>query len=189
MKASIMIAAAALALAGCAGAPEKQSAAPAAAPAATAGQANEYYVVLPEDGRIYAFGRAKDYFDYMAHGEVTLTRSRIGAGPNGKTVVFGITGDDVKQNRPSLGEQVFDGKLEGAADFHGEVFKDGRYYVFGVLKDMKAFVAFGEAPYSFTDVGAGPKGATVVWVMNKDSIKKGRPTATIERFRSLRAGK
>ena len=187
MKASIMIAAAALALAGCAGAPEKQSAAPAAA--ATAGQAKEYYVVLPEDGRMYAFGRAKDYLDFLAHGEVTLTRTRIGVGPNGKTVVFGITKDDVKRNTPSLGELVFDGKLEGAADFHGEVFKDGRYYVFGVLKDMKSFVAFGEVPYSFTDIGAGPKGATVIWVMNKDSIKKGRPTATIERFNSLRAGK
>lgn len=189
MKASIMIAvAAAFALAGCAGAPEKQAGA-AATTAAEAALAKEYYVVLPEDGRIYAFGRAKDYLDYLAHGEVTLTRTRIGAGPNGRTVVFGITGDDVKKNRPSQGELLFDGKLQGAADFHGEVLKDGRYYVFGAFKDMSDFIAFGEVPYSFTDIGAGPNGATVVWVMNKDSIKKGRPTATMERFKSLRAGK
>jgi hypothetical protein len=59
--------------------------------------------------------------------------------------------------------------------------------VFGDLKDMMAFTAYGEVPYSYTDIGAGPKGETLVWVMNKDSYKKGRPASTIERFRNLRA--
>jgi len=154
---------------------------------ASAGVAKEYFVVLPEDGRYYAFGDLKNYFAYLSHGEVTLTRTKIGVGPNGKTVVFGITADDVKNNTPSLGEQVFEGKLSGDADFYGEVVKDGRYYVFGDLKDMLAFAAFGEVPYSYTDIGAGPKGETLVWVMNKDSFAKGRPTGRIDRFKAVRA--
>ena len=162
------------------------AAAAAPAPALVPSAADEYYVVLPEDGRYYAFGRAKDYFDYLAHGEVTLTRARIGAGPNGKTVVFGITNDDVKSGKPSVGELVFDGKLPAAEGFYGEVFKDGRYYVFHDLANMKAFAAFGEVPYSYTDIGAGPKGETLVWVMTADSFKKGRPAATIERFKQIR---
>lgn len=162
----------------------KQSAA-----AATAGtqMAKEFFVVLPENGRLYAFGDTKNYFDYLKNGEVALTRTRIGEGPGGKTIVYGITKDDVKQNRPSLAEQVFEGKLAPAADFHGEVFKDGRYYVFGDLKDMQAFTAFGEVPYSYTDVGAAADGRTLVWVMNKESYKKGRPLATIARYKALRA--
>ena len=180
-----------LALTGCA-TDMKQAAA--AQPAATtkavvAAEAREFYVVLPEDGRTYAFGDTKNYMDYMAHSEVALTRTRIGAGPGGKTVVFGITGDDVKKNAPSLAEQIMDGKLEAAPGFHGEAFKDGRFYVFGNLKDMMAFTAYGEVPYSYTDIGAGPKGETLVWVMNKDSYAKGRPVSTIERFRNLRAAK
>jgi hypothetical protein len=180
-----------LALAGCA--TDMKQAAPAAAqPAVTATSATaarEFYVVLPESGRIYAFGDTKNYMDYLAHSEVALTRTRIGAGPGGKTVVFGITKDDVKKNAPSLAEQILDGKLEAAPGFHGEVVKNGRFYVFGDLKDMMAFTAFGEVPYSYTDIGAGPKGETLVWVMNKRSYALGRPASTIERFRNLRAAK
>lgn len=170
--------AAALALGGCATQGHQA--------AASAG-AKEFYVVLPENGRLYAFGDTKNYFDFLSHAEVQLTRTHIGAGPGGKTVVYGITKDDVKKNAPSLAELVYQDKLAGDKDFYGEVFKDGRYYVFGDLADMKPFVAHGEVPYSFTDIGAGPNGATLVWVLNKDSIKKGKPEATIERFKKMRA--
>ncbi|MDO9073865.1 MAG: hypothetical protein Q7U73_11410 [Rubrivivax sp.] len=159
---------------------------PAAAAPAAAAQAKEFYAVLPEDGRIYAFGDTKNYKDYQAHGEVTLTRTKIGEGPGGKTLVFGITPDDVKTNKPSLGEQVMSGALAPAPDFYGEVFKAGRYFIFGNLKDMKDFIAFGEVPYSYTDIGAGPQGETLVFVMNKDSYAKGKPQDRIERFKALR---
>lgn len=183
-----------LALAGCATDMKQPATTAAATPAASSmkaatAQASEFYAVLPEDGRIYAFGDTKNYMSYLSHSEVPLTRTRIGAGPGGKTVVFGITADDVKKNGPSLAEQIMDGKLEAAPNFHGEAFKNGRFYVFNNLKDMMAFTAYGEVPYSFTDIGAGPKGETLVWVMNKDSYAKGRPMSTIERFRSLRAAK
>lgn len=164
------------------------AAAPTALPAAPAAAAlaRELYVVLPEDGRIYAFGDTANYTAYRAHGEVTLTRTRIGEGPGGKTLVFGITPDDVKANKPSLGEQVMAGTLAPAPDFYGEVLKGGRYFVFGDLKDMKDFIAYGEVAYSYTDIGAGPQGETLVCVMNKDSYAKGRPQDRIERFKSLR---
>lgn len=186
---------AALALTGCASdmkkteptAPMAAPAAPAAPAAATAETAKEFYVVLPENGRYYAFGDTKNYFDFLSHSEVALTRTSIGAGPGGKTLVYGITKDDVNKNKPSLAEQIFEGKLPPAAGFYGEVAKDGRFYVFGDLKDMKEFAAVGEMPYSYTDIGTGPNGETLVWVMNKESYKKGRPAATIERFKAIRA--
>ncbi len=186
MTMSAAAVAVALTLSGCA-TDMQQAKSPAAQ--ATAPLAKEFYVVLPENGRIYAFGDTKNYFDFLAHAEVALTRTQIGAGPDGKTVVYGITKDDVKKNTPSLAEQIFQDKLGAGDDFYGEVFKNGRYYVFGNLKDMKAFSAFGEVPYSYTDIGAGPTGETLVWVMNKDSYKKGKPTSTIDRFSKMRASK
>jgi len=186
-------------LAGCAsqpaqppkiGAPKADVTKPAAAAApATQTQASEFYVVLPENGRYYAFSSFKLYQDYLAHGEVALTRTRIGAGPTGQTVVFGITKADVKSGQPSVGELIFDRKLPPAPQFYGEVFKGGRYYVFDNLKALMEFAAFGEVPYSYTDIGAGPAGATVVWVMDKSSYAKGKPAQRMERFRSLRAAK
>lgn len=164
----------------------KPAAAPAVPVAAAAGMARELYVVLPEDGRIYVFGDTGNYADYRSHGEVTLTRTRIGEGPGGRTLVFGITPDDVKANQPSLGEQVMSGALPPAPDFYGEAFKGGRYFIFGSLKDMKDFIAFGEVPYSYTDIGAGPKGETLVYVMDKDGYAKGKPHERVERFKSVR---
>lgn len=192
--------AAVLALSGCA--TDMKQTAPAAAPAAkpaaapvaekaaaAAPTAKEFFIILPESGRIHAFGDTRNYLQFLATGEVALTRTQIGVGPKGETIVYGITGDDVKKNQASLGELVYQDKLPAGEDFHGEVFKNGRFYVFGDLKDMKAFASFGEVPYSYTDIGAGPKGETLVWVMNKDSYKKGRPLATIERFKQIRAAK
>jgi hypothetical protein len=157
-----------------------------AAPAAAATAPVELFVVLPDSGRVHAFGDTKNYFDFLAHGEVALTRTKVGAGPGGKTLVFGITGDDVKANRPSRGEQILDGSVPAGAGFYGEAVKAGRYYVFGDLKDMTNFTAFGEVPYSYTDIGAGPKGETIVYVMNKDSYAKGKPQDRADRFKALR---
>lgn len=168
-------------------APAKAAApAPAAAPAA-AGPV-ELFMVLPESGRVHAFGDTKNYFDFMAHGEVLLTRTQIGAGPGGKTLVFGITGDDVKANKPSRGEQILSGAIPAGDTFYGEILRDGRYFLFGTLKDMTDFAAFGEVPYSYTEIGAGPKGETIVMVMNKDSYPKGKPTQRTNRFKAIRAG-
>ena len=193
MKTTLQLAAlavAAAALAGCAGQPPTSSSpapatTPVMAPPPAAG-AKAFFAVLPESGRIHAFGDTKNYFDFLSHGEVTLTRTQIGAGPGGRTVVYGITGDDVKANKPSLGEQVMGGSLPAAAGFYGEAFKSGRFYLFGDLKDMKDFIAFGEVPYSYSDIGAGPKGETLVYVMNKDSYAKGKPQDRTDRFKSLR---
>lgn len=177
--------------AGCAGTqqPAPKPAAPAAQAAAPASAMAELFMVLPDSGRVHAFGDTKNYFDFLAHGEVMLTRTRIGAGPGGKTLVYGITKADVKANAPSAGERLLEGSLPEGAPFYGEAFKNGRFYLFGDLRDMKDFAAFGEVPYSYTEIGAGPKGETLVFVMNKASYKKGKPLERKQRFQALRAGK
>lgn len=199
---------AALVLGGCASQPAVQTVAPAApapvvaptpvaaqvvAPTPMAAQPASapvmYFAVLPEDERFYLFGDVKTYFQYMEHGEVALTRSRIGASPKQTTVVFGLTNDDVKSTKPNAAEMLFDGKATVTSPFYGEIVKDGRYYVFNEFSDMKMYLESGEAAYTITDIGTGPKGATQVWVLNKDSFKKGRPTATIAMFSAIRAGK
>lgn len=183
------IAVAALLLVGCANQPASPAAvAPAVASAKVAAPVT-YFAVLPEDERFYLFGDAKNYFAYMAHGEVALTRTRIGASPKQTTVVFGLTNDDVKSGGPSAPETLFDGKATSTSPFYGEVFKGGRYYVFNDFSDMKSFLETGEVAYNFTDIGTGPNGASQVWVLNKDTIKKGRPVETIAMFKAIRAAK
>jgi hypothetical protein len=184
-------------LAGCATGPAPApAAAPAPAPVAAAPVpapsgppvSGDVFVVLPETGRIHVFGDTKNYFDFLAHGEVAFTRTRVGAGPGGKTLVFGITDADVKSGGPSRGEIVMNA-VESNQPFYAELFRDGRFFLFGDLKDLRDFTAFGEVPYSYTDIGAGPKGETIVMVMNKDSYPKGKPVDRLARFQALRAAK
>jgi hypothetical protein len=174
-------------------APAAKAAPPAPAPAPAAAAPTTatkmyYFMVMPEDGRLYVFGDPKNYLAYREHNEVPLTRSRIGAGPQGQTVVFGITNDDVKANRPSAAEMIYDKKIELKDPFYGEVFKDGRYHVFGSAKDFKDYLEHNEITYTFAMIGEGPKGASVIYALNRDTVKQGRPTAIIDEFKALRAG-
>jgi len=194
ITARLLIAAASVAaVAACATAPAPSTApATAATPAPTApatAQKMYYFMVMSEDGRLYLFGDPKNYLAYREHNEVPLTRSRIGAGPQGQTVVFGITNDDVKATRPSAAEMIFDKKVELKDPFYGEVVKDGRYHVFGSARDFKDFLEHNEITYTFATIGEGPKGASVIYALNKDTVKQGQPTAMIEEFKALRAGK
>lgn len=179
-----------LGLAGCA--TTEQGAAKSEATATSKAAAAETRAVLPQqyfevhkDGRIWVFGDAKLYQTAVAGKEVPLAMTRIGAGPKRETVVFGLTKDESKKVA-SLGQvALFEGKLDGAAEgFYGEIFKNGRHYVFDGWGEMKAFRATGEAPYVFTYVGAGPQRATVVYVRNKAQSKT-VPTELIAKFRQF----
>ncbi len=143
---------------------------------------DDYYQVYHE-GRIYVFDDFKTYQDFLNLGETTFRLTRIGAGPNGETVVFGLRKKD-KKMRSGIGSvDMFDGKAEGIEDgFYGEVVKDGRIYVFSTWQDLKDFLQVGEAPYRYTLIGEGPKGETVVFVLNKSNKKK-RPDALIAEFK------
>ncbi len=169
-----------------AAAPTAQTAqpAPVAQPAAAAPE--HYFMVFHENGRIYAFGDSRNYLLFLEHDEVPLTRTRIGAGPAGETVVFGITHDDAKKlDAPSKGEMFYDGKAGEVGPFYGEVVRDGRFYVFGEWKDFKDYLAHREVTYTFTEIGTGPKGETVIYALNKDTVKQGRPARLVEQFKAL----
>jgi hypothetical protein len=184
----------ALLLAGCetpsspAAAPKTAAASP-SAPAAATAPATQYFMAMPEGGRWWVFGDAKNYLNYVAHGEVQLTRTRIGAGPSGQTVIFGITNDDVKKNAPSAGELMFDGKSQVTGPFYGEVYRGGRFLVFGEWADMQDYLKHNEVIFTHTRVGEGPRGETVVYALNKKTVKEGPPTALIAQFKALRGQK
>jgi hypothetical protein len=59
---------------------------------------------------------------------------------------------------------------------------EGRIYVFNNFQDMSDVRKVGEAPYRFTEIGTGPKGETVVYVLNKTNKKK-KPVALIDAFK------
>lgn len=159
-------------------------AAPVAQPAAA--EKAHYFLVFHENGRIYAFGDTKYYLMFLENDEVPYTRTRVGAGTEGETVVFGIKGSESNDlTKLSAAEMFFDGKMGEVGPFYGEVIRDGRFYVFGEWADFKDYLDHKEVTFTFTEIGTGPKGETVIYALNKKTKDEGRPVALIEAFKQL----
>jgi hypothetical protein len=159
---------------------------PAAAAQPVTVPTQNYFLVFHENGRIYPIADARNYLAFLDVDELIYTRTRIGAGPAGETVVFGIQKKEAKDlDKSSVAEQLYDGKMEVAGPFYGEVVKDGRFHVFGTWQDFKDYLVNKEITYTFTEVGSGPKGETVIYAMNKKTSNEGRPAALIGAFKQF----
>lgn len=136
-----------------------------------------------KDGRIYAFYDRALYKEFLELGHTAYMFSRIGAGPKGETLVYALTGADKKKRSGIPSVEMHDGKLQPDM-FYGEAVLDGRIYVFDSLAEMDAVRTHHEAAYRLTDIGAGPHGETVVYVLTSANKKK-RPDALIAKFKEM----
>jgi hypothetical protein len=145
---------------------------------------NEDLYEIHHDGRIYIFDDRAVYEEFLQVGETSYRKVRIGAGPKGKTIVFGLTNADKKKMSGIASVDMYDGALDAATPFYGEMRIDGRIYVFGSLQEMNSARIVGEVPLRYTDIGSGPKGETVVYALNS-SNKKVKPEAMIALFHKM----
>ena len=147
---------------------------------------NDDFYLVHHEGRIYVFDDAKTYLSFMQVGETAYRKVFIGAGPNGETLVYGLSKKDKKKTSGIASIDMNEGRLEGAKDgFYGEIIaEDNRQYVFSTWEDLKSFRSVGAAPYRLTEIGAGREGRTLVYVLNKKNKKK-RPEALRAKFKAL----
>jgi len=145
---------------------------------------NRDFYEVHQHGRIYLFDDSKVYKDFMVLGETPYTLVRIGEGPKGETLVFGLHKNDKKKRSGISSVELYDGKAKPGDFFYAEMFREGRYYVFSNMNDLKVARELGEPVFRYTDIGAGPKGETVVYVLNKKNKKK-KPVALLAQFKVL----
>ncbi|MDY6979258.1 MAG: hypothetical protein SV201_05215 [Pseudomonadota bacterium] len=149
----------------------------------TTAEKDDLLLEVHDHGRIHIFYDKETFAGFMQNGETSYRLTRIGAGPNGETIVFGLTGEDKKKRSGISAVEIFDGKRQ-SGEFYGEMYRHGRIYVFDNYPDMKAVRDTGHAAYFYTEIGSGPKGETVVYVLNSDNKKK-KPIELIEAFREF----
>lgn len=136
------------------------------------------------DGRINQFYDFDTYQSFLSVGETAYRLTRIGAGPKGETLVFGLTKDDKKKGINTPAAMIWDGKMQASKDFYGEMHKHGRIYVFDNMADMKHVRELGHPNFMYTQIGMGPKGETVVFVLSKENKKK-KPVEQVAKFKAL----
>lgn len=134
-------------------------------------------------GRIHVFYDRKEFKSFRKVGESTFRLTRIGAGPKGETLVFGLTKKDKKKPGKIAVIKLYDGKIKASNNFYAEMYKNGRIYVFNNFKDMKTVRDFGHPNYFYLSIGTGPKGETVVYVLNSKNKKK-KPLKLISEFKT-----
>lgn len=137
-----------------------------------------------KDGRIHVFYDRKLYSDFLELGETPFRLTRIGAGPSGETIVFGLTKKDKKKPNMVSVINLYDNKIKAPEKIYGEMRRHGRIYVFDKFVDMTPVRQFGHPNYFYMEVGAGPKGETVVFVLNKHNKKK-RPDMLIAEYKEM----
>ena len=137
-----------------------------------------------KDGRMYFFDDFALYQDFLKNGHTAYMKTFIGEGPHGETLVFGLTGKQKKILNGIPHVDLYYGKTQPEGEFYGEMFMDGRYHVFSDMADMTATRKVGEAIFRYTQIGTGPKGETVVYVLNKAN-KKQRPEALVAKFKEM----
>jgi len=170
-------------LTGC-NATETKTAEVSSAPTKVAQAASAITIFESHDhGRIHQFYDQKTFDSYKSVGETAYRLTRIGAGPNGETLVFGLPKADKKKGANTPAAMLWDGKSE-VGTFYGEMHKNNRIYVFSEKADMDFVRKVGEPSYMYTTIGAGPKGETVVYVLNKKNKKK-KPVDLIAKFKSF----
>jgi hypothetical protein len=112
---------------------------------------NEDYYEFERDGRIYVLSDSKDYNTYLKTNEVVLSTKKIGGGPDGRTIVYGLIKNEAKMlekdpKTQGAAQKMYEGKLRGLdKDFFGLVIQNDTSYVFSSWKDVEAFKMAGTA--------------------------------------------
>ncbi len=136
-------------------------------PVLVSSNGNNFYV-WKYNGRIYVIGSAGMSQAFEKNYHLPYTRTILGAGPKGETVVF-----EVKKKQPDYTDRLvsrFDSTpflidSKGSRYF---VWKyQSRIYVIGNEKTNKTFKVTHHLPYTKTILGFGPFGETVIFEINK----------------------
>lgn len=127
----------------------------------------ESYWVWKYDGRIYVIGDAKTNEAFKTNHHLPYTRTILGGGPMGETVIF-----EVQKKNPAFVDAL-QKKYENTpfllrSEPSFWVWKhNGRIYVIGQSKTNEAFKKNHHLPYTKTILGAGPMGETVIFEVDK----------------------
>lgn len=168
---------------GCAASNSSKEAASDSSASASTSPVMEIYEVH-HDGRINVFYDRDLYKGFLSVNETPFRLTRIGAGPNGETLVFGLTKADKKKPGNVDVIKIYDNAIPAPEEIYAEMRRNGRIYVFNNFEDMKPVREFGNPNLFYTEIGAGPNGETVVYVLNEENKKK-RPDDLIAKYKSM----
>jgi len=122
------------------------------------------YFEFEHDGRLFVLGDPSAVAEFVRNPKIPASRTLVGWGPRGETVVFQIDRGDGSLYARLL--EGFESRVRILTwDFEAAYFEflfAGRYYVLGSEAGARGFESSPHLSVARTYVGAGPGGRTVV---------------------------
>ncbi|MBN2792915.1 MAG: hypothetical protein JXQ81_10440 [Desulfuromonadales bacterium] len=115
-------------------------------------------------GRHYVLASEESSSSFVSTHVVPYTKTILGAGPHGETVIFEVAKKDPESvERLMATYESIPFLVETTGDDYTVYKSHGRLYVIGDAEMKQSFAANGHMPYAKTILGAGPAGETVVY--------------------------
>jgi len=128
---------------------------------ADSGDMPAFYKEFEHDGRFYVAGTEEMAGKFEENHHFPYTKTLIGAGPDGKTVVL-----QVDKKNPDLAARL-EKEFFSRHPFYQEGEAHERIFVIGQRDTYEKFLENGHIPYTKTFIGEGPGGKTVVVEVDK----------------------
>lgn len=127
-----------------------------------------HFTVWEYSGRYYVTGNEVMNKKFAKHHHLPYTKTILGAGPQGETVVFAVNKKDsayVESLMDTFNHIPF--LVESKGDNYSVYKYNGRIYVIGNPKTRDFFVQHQYLPYTKTLLGAGSGSETVIFEVDK----------------------
>ncbi|MCB9919831.1 MAG: hypothetical protein H6832_15620 [Planctomycetes bacterium] len=111
---------------------------------------------IEHEGRIFIIGTEAGAASFAANKMLPFTKSMIGEGPKGETVIVEAT-----QSGTDLADRLWK-QWSVEHVFYAERERDGRIYVLGTRASLAKFENGDDLTYTRTLIGEGPKGETII---------------------------
>ncbi|AYC31539.1 hypothetical protein D3880_03625 [Pseudomonas cavernae] len=144
----------------------------AAKPAASALNNEDWYQVRTET-QLFLFDDYQVFRDFVATGKAPVIKdTELKDAKSGLPIAVALRAEDqAKPLAQTAAYQFLTVALTPAEKFYGEIRQDGHIYVFSRYGDMVDMNKIGEPTFSFNDIGGGPQGERVVYVLAKEEPK------------------
>ncbi|MNR00244.1 hypothetical protein D3C85_1160110 [compost metagenome] len=134
---------------------------------------NEDWYQIRSEQELYVFDDYATYREFVKSGSAPVKQNLGKKDGFGRDIVLVLKAADQGKDAKTLSATRFlDISLPPAQPFYGELRdEEGIIYVFSRYGDMMDMYRIGEPTFSYVDIGGGPDGQRVVYVLGKEEPK------------------
>ncbi|WP_137817803.1 hypothetical protein [Pseudomonas sp. 2FG] len=153
---------------------------PASSKAVDVVQNNTDWYQVRTETELYLFDDYAVFSQFLQTGKAPYTKALDKKDNFDRSIVLALAAEDQSKSLDAVAaSRLWNVSMAPAYPFYGEIREEQVIYVFSRYGDMVDMAKIGEPTFSYVEVGGGPKGERIVYVLAKEEKK---PEAAIKAF-------